>query len=333
MRNPLPAFALSAAIFGVTTHADEPWDLNGSVEIQGTKSFEDGFKGDNLDQLWGRMNLGAEYKDSVWATKFSLRLYPEGFGFDPVVGATFDTSARALSTKTQSLALVQVMEAWMQADFGPFQTRAGRIKTSETHSAVFGNYIDQGAGPKFKSRLAYHNATEFLSSSNGGIESSMMLGVSDPNLNRGFLRIVEKWTSPGGLSLMGGFKSNIFDLVYDMDADILNRVVFSPAYSLPNGVKVYAEGAWQQVSGKDDEIPVMGGVSFGIKKVVDLVSLEAEFLSDRKAGGEDKPVLLHWHMARKFLKRLKVEASLHSDPSAPDFEDMSGSLRVSGPFH
>jgi hypothetical protein len=225
------------------------------------------------------------------------------------------------------------MEAWMQADFGPFKTRAGRIKTSETHSAVFGNYIDQSAGPKFKSRLAYHNATEFISESGNGITSSLMLGVSDPNLNKGFLRIVEKWESPFGLSLMGGFKSNIFDLVYDADADVINQVAFSPAYTLPNGIKVYMETAWQQVAGDDDQIPVMGGVGFKAGPYVDLVALETEFLADRKSGGEDKPLLLHLHMAKKFLKRLKVEASLHSDNKAPDFEDMTGSVRVSGPFH
>lgn len=62
-------------------------------------------------------------------------------------------------------------------------------------------------------------------------------------------------------------------------------------------------------------------------RYLDALSLEAEWLANRKAAGKDKPILFN-ACARKTLGRSRLEAGLYSDPADPDADAFSVGLRM-----
>ena len=135
--------------------------LVGDVQIQGERRLATGSKQDNLDNFWGRVNIGTEYKSPTFQSKVNLRIYPEGFGFEPLTGATFDTTGQgALKTQTQPSSKLLVNHAWVRFTPGAYGLRIGRFETQESQSATYGNYIDLGPSGLFLARPAVHNATE-----------------------------------------------------------------------------------------------------------------------------------------------------------------------------
>jgi hypothetical protein len=329
------ALAMGLSVFGwpQAVRADEtpiPADFKwkGDVQMQGVKNWSRGWGGDNLDVLWGRLNFGGEFKESNFSSKFNVRIFPEGFGFEPIVGATYDTSGQGtLKVKTSEQARVLINHAWVKQEFSEFAIRVGRFETRQTPSYIYGDYIDLPSGASFGSRVAVHNAAEITAGA-GGVQSSLILGTSDKNLNKGFLRIYESWTHAAGLTLVAGLRSNIFDKIYDVDADLLNRVVVSASYADPAKWGFFLEAALLQKAKTKDEFPVLGGVYFPGGFVANKISVEAEFVPDRTfSTGDDRPVVMAVYGQKKVFQRVTFDAGVFSDPSATEFMEMGTALR------
>lgn len=306
---------------------DGAFDLKADIQIQGERRLTSASHRDNLDDFWGRLNFGAEYKGRGFQSKANVRLFPEGFGFEPLTGATFDTSGQgALKTQSQPAARVVVNHAWARFEPGPVHVKVGRFETQESHSLSYGNYIDLGPSGRFLARPASHNALE-TGFARGPHATTALVGTGDRRLNRGFLRLLHRHRSKAGLDFALGYRANLFDRLQFPKDEVLQRFDANLLVPLPRGFTAFAEAAALQVSGRDDDIPVLVGLRPPTGPWLDLVSLEAEWLADRKAGGRDKPLLFNLH-ARKSFGRARFEASLFSDAADRDADAFGLGLRM-----
>lgn len=302
-------------------------EIKGDLQIQGEKKLTSAKKADNLDDFWGRLNFGAEYNQPGFQSKINIRIFPEGFGFEPLTGASFDTTGQgSLKLQTQPSSRVVINHAWARYAVGAYHLRFGRFETLETQSSNYGNYVDLGPGGKFLARPAAHNAVE-LTRNYGAFSGSVLLGTSDNKLNRGFLRLYEKYTFSKKWNAAIGYRANHFDRFKFEKQEVLHRYDVNVVGGLPQGWKAFAEAGLLQVAGKEDQTPILLGIQPHTGKRVDLLSLETEFLPDRKVAGKSKEWLMNMHV-RKIMGRLKVESSLSSNLADSDWNSFNLGVRV-----
>ena len=302
-------------------------ELKGDIQIQGERKITAAKSRNNLDDFWGRLNLGAEYNHADFQSKINIRIFPEGFGFEPLTGATFDTAGQgSLKLQSQPSSRVVINHAWAKYAAGTYRLKFGRFETLETQSSNFGNYVDLGPGGKFLTRPAVHNAVE-LGKVSGPFTGSALLGTNDNKLNRGFLRLYEKYAFTPKILAGIGYRANIFDRFKYENQEILQRFDLNLVLGLPSGWKGFAEAALLQVAGKKDNTPVLLGIQPFTGKALDLLSIETEFLPDRLIANKSKEWLMNVH-ARKIIGSLKLESGLSSDLLDPAWNAYSLGLRV-----
>lgn len=302
-------------------------ELKGDIQIQGERKLTTQSERDNLDDFWGRLNFGTEYNGEDFQSKVNIRIFPEGFGFEPLTGATFDTAGQgSLKLQTQSQTRLVVNHAWVKYTLADYRLKVGRFETLETYSDNFGNYIDLGPSGRFMSRPAAHNALE-LSRAAGPFLGSAMLGTGDRRLNRGFLRLYGKYAPSKTVIASLGWKANLFDPIRFEEEEILQRYDASLLWVLPKGWKAFAEAALLQAVGREDDTPVLVGVQPFTGKVLDVLSLEVEWMPTRMVAREEKDFLFNVH-ARKSVGRLKLDLGLWSDLADPDPDSFAAGLRM-----
>lgn len=309
--------------------------LSGNVQIHGERKFTTAHARDNLDFFWGRVNIGLDYKDDRLQSKINIRIFPDGFGFDPLTGVTFDTSGQgSVKTQTDPQAKVQINNAWVKFSWPDLDARVGRIEMHDGPSESFGYYLDGAPSGKFMSRKpgSGHNALEFTSQ-RAGFSTSMVLAAADKKVNRGYLRLQEKYAGPMGFQAGVGYRSNVFDQWKYPEAEILHRFDMTLGYEIRKGVHIFGEGALIQVPNRlEDDLPFLIGLQFPVAPFVDQVSLEAEFLSTRQVKSEtrleDKSWLFNAYGRRKFYKRVNFEMGLFSDATRVDAAALGMGLRM-----
>jgi hypothetical protein len=293
-------------------------ELKGDLQLQAERQITAASGRDNLDDFWGRLNLGAEYQGEEIQSRINVRIFPEGFGFEPITGATFDTAGQgALKLQSQPSPRIVINHAWVRYAFGQTSVLAGRFETVETQSANYGNYVDLAPGGKFLGRPASHNAVEFTWAPKP-FSTSVLLGTNDRKLNRGFLRVYQKAAFGRAFQAALGYRVNVFDRFKYDDAEILQRFDLNLQYAFASGFTAYGETALLQDAGKEDALPLMLGLQIPTQKVLDALALETEFLADRKIGGENKEWLFNFHAVKTFGKRLKLQGGLFSHLSDPE---------------
>lgn len=301
--------------------------LKGDIQIQADRKLTSQGRRDNLDDFWGRLNFGAEYEGEDFQSRINLRVFPEGFGFEPLTGATFDTTGQgALKTQTTSQSRLVVNHAWVRQSLGDYRLKVGRFETVETRSDNFGNYVDLNPSGRFMSRPAVHNAVEASRENKLG-SVSVLLGTNDRKLNRGFLRLYGKYAPSKKIQAGLGGKANLFDRFKFPDDEVLQRFDASLSGNLPLGWKAFAEAAVLQAAGREDDTPVLLGLLPPTGKYLDALSLEAEWMPTRKVAGKDKPFLFNAH-ARKALGRFRLDLGLWSDLADPDADAFAVGLRM-----
>lgn len=318
---------MAAAPKTAAAEAPATLDLKGDIQIQGERKFTSKSNRDNLDDFWGRLNFGAEYNAKDFQSKINIRIFPEGFGFEPLTGASFDTVGQgSLKVQTAQSSRIVINHAWAKYTLGMAKLKVGRFETVETRSDNFGNYVDLGTSGKYMSRPAVHNALE-ASAPLGPVAASVLLGTGDRKLNRGFLRLYGKYAPLPAVQLALGYRSNVFDRFRFPDDEILQRYDANAFFKLPLGWAAFAEAAVLQAVGRDDETPLLLGVQPPMGKALDLLSLEAEWLPDRMTAKKDNAWLFNAH-ARKTMGRVKIDAGLYSDTADPAWNSAIFGLRM-----
>ena len=137
------------------------------------------------------------------------------------------------------------------------------------------------------------------------------------------------------LKIQLGYRSNIFDMVYDADATVKHNV--SLKFNVPlseNFISLFGEAALMNISADDDlVIPLTGGIAI-YTPIVDRIIVEAEYVGDRHehkdfqskfAAKHVKDVLGAIYLEKAFTDRFSLSAGFHSYGSTRDFM-LSGNL-------
>ncbi|ERP39206.1 hypothetical protein [Chitinivibrio alkaliphilus] len=316
-----------------TISAQQPqleFSPTGSVVIQAQKDLYDNDRSDNLDNWFGRLDLGGVVESGRHSVDVMLRFYPEGFGHDfrgpgmktvdvmefhqgyqviqgpgtfPIYIPYEDTTIVGQDTimdmenmQEFSMERVQIRRALYRYDGDMLNLTIGRDLISETEGKIFGNYIDEGIhGSGFLGKGIFAN---FLSLEKQMDMASLtvLLEATSANLNTGNLRTWFDVTPMENLEVGLGYKSNIFDKVYDDDMDVIHSLALNTAYTLPSQVTLFAEtGVKDLHEDLDAYAPVLLGANIPLPGMVRYVQVETELLKtgdrERLTGIEDTPVL------------------------------------------
>lgn len=300
--------------------------VGGSVQIMAQKWLYEDKKANNIDAMWGRANMSVSAKSEKFDALLFIRSYPEGFGYEPIVGiekvSQTDTSVSVTTTNTK-IAKFQILFAWFEAKNKVVNTKVGRMLYQEGNTRFYGNYIDDswndGKYSPFISRGSVQNALQF-SKKVGKLSSSVSLISKDANVNTGDLRIYETLKLNDNLVLGAGYKANVFDKINNDKAVIKHRADFQTSYNPFDVVDIYGDLGILNF-GKDltSTVPVMVGVSILPQKVLDNVRLEVEFLDREKMGdGNLGNAFWAFQMEKKFTKNVSILGAVYSAKASGD---------------
>jgi hypothetical protein len=302
-------------------------ELIGSFQLQMQKAFWDNNSQNNLDDFFGRINFGSSFKAGDFQTFINIRAFPVGFGYEALTGAAFDTNTDKLTLTKTKVANFQVEQGWFKYVWPLLEIRLGRFFTTTSKFLTLGNYLDQNPTSGFQNRLTYHNAAEFTLKT-GILTSNVTLGAADASLNTGYLRIYESVSPMKQMTVATGYYGNVFDIAYNDDALVTNRFDFVANYEIIKGLCPYIELGIIQKSNKTDyDIPFLIGCSIPAGKVLTSLTIEMEYLADRKVKKEEKPVLLSLYADKK-VGRTRFQAGLFSDAQSENTFDLKFGLRM-----
>ena len=301
------------------------FDINADFELEAGKvfwTFEDDYASDNFETWNGEANLAILAETQNFKGKIALAFYPGDLKTDNVKGET-GSAEDYFSLK----------EAWANQTNGWFSFKVGRWDNTDKNGDYFGGYID-GYMNGFLSEQDPENQFEFGFVPNENIDIALSLISKAPHLNKGDIRAVFNFHDLPSLDefeIQLGYRSNIFDKVYDADATVKHNISMKVRWPIvPDFFTVFGEVALMDLS-DDMVVPLTGGMEFNFK-TVDRVILEAEYVGDRKKNGyyegnpkHVKDVLGALYLEKALTDRFSLSAGFHNYGASRDFM-LSGNL-------
>jgi hypothetical protein len=319
---------LASAAFGAP---ETQW--NGSVQIQGQKAIWEDPSDNNLDDLWGRINLGLKTvdKERKYQAVLNIRAFPEGFGYEALTSVKLKGEGEDLTvdSKSTNIGRFQVEQAWVRyGDFMGFSLKMGRWSTNSVTNTL-GNFVDADPGAAFQGKIVYHNATA-IGYQTEWAEGQLLFGVTDNRLNQGYFAGHGKLKETVIGDLTAAYRSNVFDLYKDGDANIEHRM--STLWQGPQKwvVAPHVELGMlrKNADSSDYAYPVLVGASWSPIKGQKIL-LEGEYLDGREVTGGDQPLSMHLGLDSKLGEYSKIQFGLFTDAKAPEWSDLRWALRVS----
>ena len=314
------------------------FDINADFELEAGKVFwttEDDEMSDNLETWNGEANFAVLAEGEDFKGKIAVAFYP----------GDLRMSDESLDKKAKKEALREgkekgtddyfsLDEAWAFQETDMFNFKVGRWDNTDKNGDYFGGYID-GYLTGFMSTQASENQLQFGFTPSETMDLNISLISKSVNLNKGDLRAVFNFHNLEALNNMKiqlGYRSNIFDVVYDSDAEIKHNVSLKANVPLLNFIDLFGEIALMNLSADDDMVmPITGGVAINTP-VVDRIILEAEYIGDRyehpefvSGGKHVKDVLGAIYLEKAFTDRFSLSAGFHSFGSTKDWM-LSGNL-------
>ncbi len=302
------------------------FDINADFELEAGKvlwTSEDDDAADNFEKWSGQANFAILAETNNFKGKIALAFYPGDLKTDNVhgdVGGAED--------------YFSLDEAWAYQSKDWFSFKVGRWDNTDKNGDYFGGYID-GYVNGFLSTQDPENQFEFGFTPNKNLDFALSLISKAPHLNKGDLRLVFNFHELPNLEMFDiqlGYRSNIFDKIYDSDATIKHNASLKVrAPIIPDFFTLFGEVALMDLS-DDMVVPLTGGIEFNFK-TVDRVILEAEYVSSRhnKSGFyEGKPkhikdVLGAIYVEKALTDRFSLSAGIHSFGATKDYT-ISGDL-------
>ena len=316
------------------------FDINADFELEAGKVFwttEDDEMSDNLETWNGEANFAVLAEGEDFKGKIAVAFYP---GDLRMSNESLDKKAKkeALREGTEkgSDDYFSLDEAWAFQETDMFNFKVGRWDNTDKNGDYFGGYID-GYLTGFMSTQASENQLQFGFTPSETMDLNISLISKSVNLNKGDLRAVFNFHNLEALNNMKiqlGYRSNIFDVVYDSDAEIKHNVSLKANVPVvTNLFNIFGEVALMNLSADDDMVmPITGGVSISLP-VIDRIILEAEYVGDRDehkeyqgfAAKHVKDVLGAVYVEKAFTDRFSLSAGFHSYGSTKDWM-LSGNL-------
>ena len=313
------------------------FDINADFELEAGKVFwtsEDDEYSDNLETWNGEANFAVLAEGEDFKGKIAVAFYPgdlkdEGYATKAAKKEAFRNGQNGNEDDYFSLD-----EAWALQETDLFSFKVGRWDNTDKNGDYFGGYID-GYLTGFMSTQASENQLQFGFTPSETMDLYVSLISQSANLNKGDLRAVFNFHNLEALNNMKiqlGYRSNIFDVVYDSDAEIQHNVSLKVNVPIVSALSLFGEVALMNLSADDDMVmPITGGIAVETP-VVDRVILEAEYVGDRyehpefvSGGKHVKDVLGAVYVEKAFTDRFSLSAGFHSFGSTKDWM-LSGNL-------
>lgn len=313
------------------------FDINADFELEAGKVFwtsEDDEYSDNLETWNGEANFAVLAEGEDFKGKIAVAFYPgdlkdEGYATKAAKKEAFRNGLNGNEDDYFSLD-----EAWALQETDLFSFKVGRWDNTDKNGDYFGGYID-GYLTGFMSTQASENQLQFGFTPSETMDLYVSLISQSANLNKGDLRAVFNFHNLEALNNMKiqlGYRSNIFDVVYDSDAEIQHNVSLKVNVPIVSALSLFGEVALMNLSADDDMVmPITGGIAIETP-VVDRVILEAEYVGDRyehpefvSGGKHVKDVLGAVYVEKAFTDRFSLSAGFHSFGSTKDWM-LSGNL-------
>ena len=313
------------------------FDINADFELEAGKVFwtsEDDEYADNLETWNGEANFAVLAEGEDFKGKIAVAFYPgdlkeEGYATKAAKKEAFRNGQNGNEDDYFSLD-----EAWAYQETDMFSFKVGRWDNTDKNGDYFGGYID-GYLTGFMSTQASENQLQFGFTPSETMDMFVSLISQSANLNKGDLRAVFNFHNLEALNNMKiqlGYRSNIFDVVYDSDAEIKHNVSLKVNVPLVSALSLFGEVALMNLSADDDMVmPITGGIAVETP-VVDRIILEAEYVGDRyehpefvSGGKHVKDVLGAIYLEKAFTDRFSLSAGFHSYGSTKDWV-LSGNL-------
>ena len=316
------------------------FDINADFELEAGKvlwTSEDDEMGDNLETWSGEANFAVLAEAEDFKGKIGVAFYPGDLKpADDNIDKKVKKEQLRDGTRQYSDDYFSLDEAWAMQETDLFTFKVGRWDNTDKSGDYFGGYID-GYLAGFLSTQASENQLMFGFTPSDNMAGYISLISKSENLDKGDIRAAFNFHDLAGISALKvqlAYRSNLFDAVYDADADIKHNA--SLKANLPivsNTVEIFAEAALMDMS-DDLVIPVTGGIAF-YTPVVDRILVEAEYVGDRHEhkqfwGMDNKPkhvkdVLAALYLEKAFTSRFSLSAGLHSYGCTKDYM-ISGNL-------
>jgi hypothetical protein len=233
-----------------------------------------------------------------------------------------------------------------------FSFKVGRWDNTDKSGDYFGGYID-GYKAGFLSTQDPENQLQFGFTPTDNMSAYISFISKSENLDKGDVRAVFNFhglDGLGNLKVQLGYRSNVFDVVYDAgskikkvnaatnDTTVIEQHLKHNASlkaNLPivaNRLDIFAEAALMDLS-DDLVIPVTGGIAI-YTPVVDRILIEAEYVGDRhehkdfygiKNPKHVKDVLGALYLEKAFTSRFSLSAGFHNYGCTKDYM-ISGNL-------
>ena len=301
------------------------FDINADFELEAGKVFwtsEEDYDSDNFETWNGEANLAILAETQNFKGKLALAFYPGDLKTDNAKGTTGSVDDYFI-----------LREAWANQTNGWFSFKVGRWDNTDKNGDYFGGYID-GYMNGFLSEQDPENQFEFGFVPNENIDIALALISKAPHLNKGDIRAVFNFHDLPSLDqfeIQLGYRSNIFDKVYDAEATVKHNISMKVRWPIvPDFFTVFGEVALMDLS-NDLVVPLTGGMEFNFK-TVDRVILEAEYVGDRKKNGyyegnpkHVKDVLGALYLEKALTDRFSLSAGFHNYGASRDFM-LSGNL-------
>ena len=313
------------------------FDINADFELEAGKVFwtsEDDEYSDNLETWNGEANFAVLAEGEDFKGKIAVAFYPgdlkdEGYATKAAKKEAFRNGQNGHEDDYFSLD-----EAWALQETDLFSFKVGRWDNTDKNGDYFGGYID-GYLTGFMSTQASENQLQFGFTPSETMDMFVSLISQSANLNKGDLRAVFNFHNLEALNNMKiqlGYRSNIFDVVYDSDAEIQHNVSLKVNVPIVSALSLFGEVALMNLSADDDMVmPITGGIAVETP-VVDRIILEAEYVGDRyehpefvSGGKHVKDVLGAVYLEKAFTDRFSLSAGFHSYGSTKDWM-LSGNL-------
>ncbi|MBR4558741.1 MAG: hypothetical protein IKO21_04140 [Fibrobacter sp.] len=316
------------------------FDINADFELEAGKvlwTSEEDEMGDNLETWSGEANFAVLAEAEDFKGKIGVAFYPGDLSpAEDNIDKKVKKEQLRDGTRKYNDDYFSLDEAWAMQETDLFTFKVGRWDNTDKSGDYFGGYID-GYLAGFLSTQASENQLMFGFTPSDNMAGYISLISKSENLDKGDIRAAFNFHDLAGITALKvqlAYRSNLFDAVYDADADIKHNA--SLKANLPivsNTVEIFAEAALMDMS-DDLVIPVTGGIAF-YTPVVDRILVEAEYVGDRHEhkqfwGMDNKPkhvkdVLAALYLEKAFTSRFSLSAGLHSYGCTKDYM-ISGNL-------
>ena len=314
------------------------FDINADFELEAGKvlwATEDDEMGDNFETWNGEANFAVIAEAEDFKGKIAVAFYPGDLRSDDNLDKSVKKEQLREGTRQYGDDYYSLDEAWAMQETDLFTFKVGRWVNTDKSGDYFGGYID-GYLAGFLSTQPSENQLMFGFTPSDNMSAFVSLISKSENLDKGDIRAAFNFHNLAGISALKiqlAYRSNVFDVVYDSEADIKHNA--SMKANLPiisNIVDIFAEAALMDMS-DDLVIPVTGGFAI-YTPVVDRILLEAEYVGNRhdhkdfygiKDPKHVKDVLGALYLEKAFTSRFSLSAGFHSYGCTKDYM-ISGNL-------